>query len=67
MGNVKALPSSCSYCYFVAFAIVWGMFDVVALLNSYRVLLRTRIKGNVKAFPSSCNYCFVVRRDSFLS
>jgi hypothetical protein len=67
MGNVKALPSSCGYCYFAAFATVWGMFDVVALLNSCRVLLRTRIKGNVKAFPSSCSCCFVVRRDSFLS
>jgi hypothetical protein len=65
MGNVNALPSSCTYCYYVVFATVWGMFAVVALLNSCHVLLRPRIKGNVKAFPSSYNCCFIVRRDSF--
>jgi hypothetical protein len=65
MGNVNALPSSYAYCYFAAFATVWGMFAVVALLNSCRVLLRPQIKGNVKAFPSSYNCCFVVRWDSF--
>lgn len=65
MGNVNTLPSSCTYCYVAAFATVWGMCAVVALLNSCRVLLRPRFKGDVKAFPYSYSGCFAVSRGSF--